>query len=141
MTNSAAEVVSNNPNVFRQLSLYVEADSPEVYGLHDFIESVIGGSATKSDFKGTIRIIADAGRLGDFVFVVDKFEKALKDITDEDDKLMFPQLLSEARDAIRVMQEVMTNPLPNPKEAVLRIADNTWTAAADLHNQQLRQAS
>ena len=141
MTKSTTEAVSSNPDVLRQLSLYMEADSPEVYGLHDFIESVIGGSATKSDFKGTIRIIADAGRMGDFIIVVDKFEKALKDVTDEDDKLMFPQLVSEARDTIRIMQEVMANPLPDPKKAVLKIADNTWTAAGDLHRHQLRQAS
>ena len=128
-----------NPDVLQQLELYVHADSPEVYKMHDFIESIIGGSATKRDFRGSLRLIADEGRLPDFALVVEKFDKLVSKVRDEDDRYIFSHLLAEARDAIKVMQQIEEYHSV-PDSVSLQIANNAWNTSADLYR-NMKKAS
>lgn len=137
---SVLHIPGKKPDVLQQLTLFRDADSPDVYGLHEFIESVIGGSVTKKDFQGTIRVIADEGRLHDFAAVVDRFERMMKDVESEDDRCMFGHLITEAREAIRTLQAILdAPPTGDVSLRVIQTANNTWNAAADIH--RLKQAS
>lgn len=122
--------------VMNQLDLYLRADSPEIYAMHDFIESVIGGSSTRKDFHGSLRLVRDAGRLGDFEKIVDKFEKNMSEVTDADDRFMFGHLVTEARDAIDVLKKLDES---KPRDPVsLEIERNSLNASGRIYRQMKR---
>ncbi len=131
------------PDVFRQLELYREAESPDIYAMHDFIESVIGGSSTKSNFHGTLRVITDEGRLPEFAAVVEKFNKKISDVQDADDRFMFGHLVTEARNAIRTLASiVITPPKPDIELVHYQIARNQLDAAGLIYQStQNRQSA
>lgn len=131
------------PDVFRQLEIYREAESPDIYKLHDFIESVIGVSSMKSDFNGTLRLITDEGRLPEFAAIVEKFNKKIGDVQDADDRFMFGHLVTEARAAIRTLESIVITPPGDAAKSVrIQVATNQFTESGRIYKAlQTRQSA
>ena len=95
----------------------LQADpQPDPYALYNLIEAVVGESPTRK--KGTLRSIAEKGKLDDFEELVDRLNNIdSDDVKDDIDLEHFSHIVSEAKDAIPVIRSVLQMPR-KPRNAV-----------------------